>query len=233
MPTPHFDPFLPRMEDLLRASILPMISFQILKFIWKPCLFSVDSSVCFDRLYVCLVQKKLCVFCIYVFIISCMYVLCMVCFVYIYVVPNFSHRLLVDMAAMGKVSGHVQDIKALRMNCTFICICICIVFIFVACICIYILVFVFVDMSTRGKVVVQDIKAAQTKTRSAILAKIPTGENEKLNMLRVMFFLKEMFDLFIFILKKKYTLFTTAFSCCNISGASESVHKKRLITLDG
>ena len=120
MPTPHFDPFLPRMEDLLRASILPVISFQILKFIWKPCLFSVDSSVCFDRLYVCLVQKKLCVFCIYVFIISCMYVLCMVCFVYIYVVPNFSHRLLVDMAAMGKVSGHVQDIKALRMNCTFI-----------------------------------------------------------------------------------------------------------------
>ena len=100
---------------------------------FDPCLFSVDSSVCFDRLYVCLVQKKLCVFCIYVFI-SCMYVLCMVCFVYIYVVPNFSHRLLVDMAAMGKVSGHVQDIKALRMNCTFICICICIVFIFVACI---------------------------------------------------------------------------------------------------
>ena len=187
---------------------------------FDPCLFSVDSSVCFDRLYVCLVQKKLCVFCIYVFI-SCMYVLCMVCFVYIYVVPNFSHRLLVDMAAMGKVSGHVQDIKALRMNCTFICICICIVFIFVACICIYILVFVFVDMSTRGKVVVQDIKAAQTKTRSAILAKIPTGENEKLNILRVIFFLKEMFDLFIFILKKQYTLFTTAFSCCNISGASE------------
>ena len=119
------------------------------------------------------------------------------------------------------------------MNCTFSCICICIVFIFVVCICIYILVFVFVDMSTRGKVVVQDIKAAQTKTRSAILAKIPTGENEKLNILRVIFFLKEMFDLFIFILKKKYTLFTTAFSCCNISGASESVHKKRLITLDG
>ena len=77
----------------------------------------------------------------------------------------FSHRLLVDMLAMSKVGSHVQDIKALRMNCTFL-----FAFVFV-----FIRVFVFVDMGTRGKVVVQDIKAAETKTQSTILAKIPIG----------------------------------------------------------
>ena len=111
MPTPHFDPFLPRMEDLLRASILPMISFQILKFIWKPCLFSVDSSVCFDRLYVCLVQKSSVCFAYMFLLVACMYYVWCVLYIYMWcqifpIVYLLTWQRWARSAGMCKISKH-------------------------------------------------------------------------------------------------------------------------------